>query len=332
MNNFVDLLKRSFALWWRVKLLWPLGMLAALVGYGDATVGGNFNVSQQFSADSEADLPPWARDLAESPLVQAFIANPWPYIIGVIGFVLVWALVAALVGALAHGALIRVADVADQGYAASLGDGLRVGAARVAPLFLINLILALPVLVVVLGIAAVVGFSVVRLIASSEGGAGPSNPGALIASLLGLFFCVFGVIVLLWVVGLVLGVWARLAQRACVIEARGPIASLGRGWRLIVRNLGLTLLTWLLQGVLGGIVGFLLAIPAVALAFPLLLSVAQGGALPVGLIVALVLYAIVASVTVGGLLTAFNSTMWTVVYRAFVAREGVGEAVYGAPA
>jgi hypothetical protein len=99
------------------------------------------------------------------------------------------------------------------------------------------------------------------------------------------------------------------------------MASLGRAWGLIRRNLGLTLLTWLFQGILGGVVGFVLALPAVALALPLIFSAARGGELSGGLIIALIVYAILASVLVGGLLTAFNSTLWTVTYRAFRVRE-----------
>lgn len=321
MDNFIDLLKRAFRLWWRVKILWPLGMLAALVGYGDSVVSGNLNVSQPVSGDPGAEVPGWVTDLAESDLVQSFISNPWPYIIGLIAAILVWALVAALIGALAHGALIRVADVADQGYAASLGDGLRVGAARMTPIFLLNLILALPVIIVVAIVAAAVAFGVAGAIGSLGPEGALDSPGPIIASVLGLIFCSLGVFLLLALVGALLGVWSRLAQRACVIEVLGPLDSLGRSWRLITRNLGLTLLTWLFQALLSGVLGFLLALPAVALAFPIVFSAGGGGGLWAGLIVALIVYAILAGVLVGGMLTAFNSAMWTLLYRAFLARE-----------
>lgn len=329
MNNFVDLLKRASALWWRVKILWPLGMLAALVGYGDTAVGGgNVNFSQPFPSDAEADMPPWVAGLAESRLVRDIVANPWPYVAGLVAVILVLVLVTALVGALAHGAMIRVADVADQGYGATLGDGLRVGAARMGPLFLLNLLLALPVILVVGGLAAAVAFSVVGAVASLGPGASP-EPGTIIASVLGLVFCAIGLFLLLWVVGIVLGVWSRVAQRVCVVEGRGPLASLGRAWGLLVRNPGLTLLTWLFQAVLGGLVGFLMVLPALAIAAPAIFAVTQGGAPPAGVIVALVLYAALAGVVVGGLLTAYNSAVWTVMFRAFVARERPYES-YGA--
>lgn len=331
MNNFIDLLKRAFALWWRTKALWPLGMLAALVGYGDAAVGGNFNSSQSIPSDPEAELPPWLEDLPTNPLVVSFIDNPWPYILAAVALVIGLSIVAALVGALAHGAMIRTADVADQGYAATIGDGLRVGAGRTGALFLLNLVLALPVIVVLVLVGGAAAFSLVGAIASVEGGDGPANPGPIIASLLGLVFCAIGFFLLLWVVGIVLGVWARVAQRVCVIETRGAIGSLGRAWGLITRNLGLTLLTWLFQGVLGGVISFVMAIPALALAVPAFIAVAQGGAPPLGLLVALVIYAIAANIFVGGLLTSFNSAMWTVIYRSFTAREQP-VVPYGAPA
>lgn len=328
MNNFVDLLKRAAVLWWRTKVLWPLGMLAAFVGHGDTSAGGNVNVSQQISGDSQADPPPWLADLLEHPLVRSFLDNPWPYVIGFVVVAIVLALLAALVGALAHGAMIRAADVADQGYRATLGDALGVGAARTGPIFLINLILALPLILAVFVFAAAIGFGVAGIIGATQGGGQPES-GPLIASLIGLIFCGLGLFLLILVVSALLGVWSRVAQRVCVIEVKGPVASLGRAWGLIRRNLGLTLLTWLLQGVLGGVVSFVLAVPALALAIPAVFAIARGDAFPVGLIVALVVYALLAGILVGGLLTSFNSAMWTVMYRAFVGRERPYES-YGA--
>lgn len=318
--NFVELLKRSFALWWRVKILWLLGMLAALVGYGDAPVNGNLNFSQNVSSDA-GELPPWAEDLAANPLVRAIADNPLPFIVGVVVFVILVSLVTALIGALAHGAMIRVADVADQGYRATLGDGFRVGLARALPIFLLNLLLALPVIAVVAVLVLIGAFTLGGLIATAETGGSGLDVGPFIASIFGLVLCVLAMIVVLWVVGALLGIWSRLAQRVCVIEVRGPVASLGRAWGLIRRNLGLTLLTWLFQAILGGLIGVVLALPALALAFPAIMAITRGDAFPVGLIVALILYAIAASTLVGGLLTAFNSAMWTVIYRAFVARD-----------
>lgn len=321
MNIFIEQLKRAFALWWRVKLLWPLGMLAALVGYGDSAVSGNFNVSQRFPSDPDATLPPWVEDMAQNELLREIIANPLPYVVAAVALVIGLALVCGAVGALAHGALIRVADVADQGYTPSLGDGLRVGAGRMAAIFVLNVILALPVIVVVAVIAGSIAVTIAGAVGSLGRGDGPPDPGPLIASLIGLVFCIIALALLMAVVGALLGVWSRVAQRACVIEARGPLASLGRAWGLIRRNLGLTVITWFFQAILGGIVGLLLTIPAAAVAIPMMFTTLRTGSIPIGLVVGLFIYALLANTIVGGLLTAFNSALWTLVFRAFLTRE-----------
>ncbi len=326
MNNFIDLLKRAGSLWWRVKLLWPLGMLAALVGYGDSAISGNFNSAQNLRSDTgSGGMPLWLTELAASPLVRDVMHNPWPYLLGLLALLVGWALLAAMVGALAHGALIRVADVADQGYTANLSDGLRVGAARALPLFLLNLILALPVIIIMSLVLGGFALIFVRSVTSFSAFDGATPSGPLIASLFGAIFCLIGVFLLLALLAALLGLWARVAQRACVVEGLGPVASLGRGWHLMRRNLGLTLLTWLFQALLGGVIGFVLALPALALSFPLIFAVSEGRANVVGLFIALIGYAFVASVVGGGILTAFNATLWTVIYRAFCARETSGE-------
>jgi hypothetical protein len=87
------------------------------------------------------------------------------------------------------------------------------------------------------------------------------------------------------------------------------------------RNMGLTAITWFFQAILGGVVGLILAIPAALMAVPIMLTSIQSGNIPTGLLIGLFLYAILANTLVGGLLTAFNSALWTMVFRTFVLRE-----------
>ncbi len=320
MNNFVDLLRRAAALWWRTRILWPLGMLAALFGSGDLAVNGNVNVQQRVFVSDPAAMPPWLDDLAESPLLRSFVDNPWPYVIGFLLLAAGLGLIGMLVGVIAHGAMIRVADMADQGYQASIGDGLRTGAARAMPLFLLNLIVTLPLIVGVAIVTGMIAMVVLGVLRAAIGGS-ELDPAPLFASALGTIFCSIGIIILISIISVVLGVLLRVAQRVCVIEARGPLESLGRGWALIRQNLGLTLLTWLLQAVLGGLTSFILSLPAVGMGLSVTFTILQGGAFPVGLVIALVLYALFVNVVAGGLLTAFNSALWTVMYRAFAGHE-----------
>jgi hypothetical protein len=304
--SYPEIVRRAFQLWWRTRALWPLGVLAALFGAGDYRTG-NFNFNYSVSAD---ELPGGgaAADLLErleaSEFVRAIIANPLPFIIGAAVILIGWALIAALVGQLAHGAMIRMADVADQGYAASLGDALRVGASRLLPLFLLAILAALPILLLLGVIIAVVAAVVAQVVA-----AGTAGPESVLPAIGGVLLCVLPLALI------------AIVQRVCVIEGRGPLQSLGRAWRLLWRNLGLTLLNWLALAILGALFGAAATLPALAIALPAFFSFFSSGAIPWAALIALLIYGLVITVLLGGVLTSFNSTLWTLLYRSFLARE-----------
>jgi hypothetical protein len=316
--SYPEIVRRAFQLWWRTRALWPLGVLAALFGAGDYRTG-NFNFNYSVSAD---ELPGGgaAADLLErleaSEFVRAIIANPLPFIIGAAVILIGWALIAALVGQLAHGAMIRMADVADQGYAASLGDALRVGASRLLPLFLLAILAALPILLLLGVIIAVVAAVVAQVVA-----AGTAGPESVLPAIGGVLLCVLPLALIAIVLGILLSLLVRIAQRVCVIEGRGPLQSLGRAWRLLWRNLGLTLLNWLALAILGALFGAAATLPALAIALPAFFSFFSSGAIPWAALIALLIYGLVITVLLGGVLTSFNSTLWTLLYRSFLARE-----------
>jgi hypothetical protein len=316
--SYPEIVRRAFNLWWRTRALWPLGILAALFGAGDYSTGSasfNYRVSADDLSDGGA-----AADLLErmqaSELLRAVAANPIPFVIGGVLMLIAWSLIAVLVGQLAHGAMIRMADVADRGYAASLGDALRVGAARLLPLFLIAILAALPILLLVGLIAALIAVVALRVMDAAPGGAEPA-----LAALGGVLLCVLPLGLLTVIAGAVLGLLARLAQRVCVIEGLGPLRSLGRAWRLLWRNLGLTLLNWLALAILGALFGVAATLPALAIALPAFFSFFRSGAIPWAALIGLIVYGLVVTVLLGGVLTSFNSTLWTLLYRSFIARE-----------
>ena len=216
--SYPEILRRALQLWWRTRALWPLGILAALFGAGDYATGGStfsFSAPSESLPDGEAAADMLGRLMA-SELVGAVVANPFPFVVGAAVVLLGWALIATLVGQLAHGAMIRMADVADRGYAASLGDALRVGAARLLPLFLIAILAALPTLL--LGGLTI---AVAVLAAARLHGAESVGSEAVLTAVGGVLLCGLPLALLTVVVGAVLGLLVRLAQRVCVIEGRG---------------------------------------------------------------------------------------------------------------
>lgn len=319
--NYLDMVRRALFLWWKTKLLWPLGILAALFGYSEYSTG---NVNVNLPIDENTPIDPRAAEffenLAENNFLESFLANPGLYILGLVLLLVVWSTIGALIGLLAHGAMIRMADVADQGYAANLPDGLRVGAARVLPLFLLNLLLALPSLLLAGGVLIFVLSAVVPLLRELGVGVEP-DPETILPSLLGGLFCLIPLVLLGLLVNLVLSLFARIAQRCCVLEARGPIQSLNRSWQLVRANFGLTLLNWVVLVVITALFGVLATLPIIAILLPAMLNFFTSGTSPVGALIGALIYGLIVSVIIGGVLTSFNSTLWTVLYRVCVSRE-----------
>lgn len=316
--SYPDLFKRALALWWRTRTLWPLGVLAALFGAGDYSTGNNFNFN--LPAGGSEPLPPEVFDeWRNNPVVEALIENPQPVLIGLGVALILWTLLAFLVGQLAHGAMIRAADLADQGIEARFGDALRVGASRLLPLFLLNLIVSLPALLIAAA-AVIIGIALVGQLIMMGGAANP-DPESLLVGFGGLLLCLIPLGLLAAVLGVALSFFARVAQRACVIEGRGPIASLRRSWGLVTRNFGNALLAWLTTIMLGAAFGLLTFLPVLVIGLPALFGFVNSGDIPWVVLGVLIVYGIAASVLLGGWLTSFNSALWTVVYRSFVARD-----------
>jgi uncharacterized membrane protein len=318
--SYPDLFKRALALWWRTRGLWPLGMLAALVGSGDYSTG-SLNFNQTVSGDDPSDLvpPEQLEQLANNPLLRTIIENPIPIIVGFVIVVLLLSLIFSLIGQLAHGAMIRMADRADRGYEASIGDALRVGTARLLPMFLISLLVVLPLLLMIGLIVLVVVLAITQIVAATESG---SNVGATVfAALGGLLLCVIPLFLLILVLNIALSLFARIAQRVCVLEDRGPIASFARSWRLITRNIGNTLLTWIATALLGAGFGFVLTLPLLIFGIPAMIGFVESGNIPWGFVIGGGIYSLLVTVLLGGWLTSFNSALWTVLYRSFLARE-----------
>jgi hypothetical protein len=199
-------------------------------------------------------------------------------------------------------------------------------------LFLINLVISLPViLLVVLGLG--IGVGVYFLIVADN----PlfSVPGVI--AMIGLVF-------LLIFLGVVLGVLLQLLRdffwRACALEQVGVGEALRRGWSMARRNWKSVGLMWLVMIAvrigwsIALVIAFVLSLPLLLVTgivglvvggLPALLvgglsSLFLGGPLPwmIGAIIGLPLFLVVAFAPIiyfRGLELVYNSTVWTLTYR-----------------
>jgi hypothetical protein len=310
--NYFDQLKRAAQLFRRTRALWWLGILAALFGQNE--FGVSVNYSQRMPATSVGRPGAPFDDMLDNPLVAGFLANPLPYLLGFAAILLLWWLVAALVGWLAQGALIHVAAQAGQGAPATLGAGLRQSWQRLGTLFLIQLVLSIPTIVLV-GLALALFVPLIPAILRAD----ESALATMAPRMVGTILCLVPLFLLNALVGIALRLINIFAARACVLEQLTARDSLRKGWQVLRGNLGYTALNWFVFLIVGGLLGLLAALPALLLIVPVGQAFFADSWTPATTAAAFAAgaYLIVISLGAGGLFTGFASTTWTVLYQEF---------------
>jgi hypothetical protein len=134
---------------------------------------------------------------------------------------------------------------------------------------------------------------------------------AILASLVGIVLLI-GVFIPLSIIG-------QFALREIVVSREGVVGSIGGGYRLFRRNLGRSLLVWLIQLALTIGAGIALLIAALLLGLILslpaiILAVAEyaTAAIVAGIVAGLILLPLL--LVAFGALGAFNHSYWTLVY------------------
>jgi hypothetical protein len=314
--NYFELLKRAARIFWHTRALWLLGILAALFGQNE--YGFSVNYSQRVPASGSAQLDAPFADFLANPWVASFLANPIPYLVAIGALALIVWMITTLIGWLMQGAMIDLTARADQGDAPSLRASLGRSRKHIGRLFLIRLVLAIPTMIVVI-LAALLIVPLFLAVFRT----GTPDPSAIFPRLFGTLACLIPLFLLNGLAGIVLTMLNVLAARACVLEDLTMRASLRRGWFLLRRNLGYTVLNWFVFLIIGAIFSFTAALPALLL----LISAGQAflnnewTAWALAAAIGLGVYFVVMSIGVGGVLTGFNSTVWTVLFQAFQRKE-----------
>lgn len=314
--NYFELLKRAAQIFWHTKALWLLGILAALFGQNE--YGFSVNYSERVPASGATQPGAPFADFLANPWVASFLADPIPYLMAIGALALIIWMITTLVGWLMQGAMIDLAARAERGEAPSLRASLGRSREHIGPLFLMRLVLAIPTMIVII-LAALLIVPLFLAVFRT----GTPDPSAIFPRLFGTLACLIPLFLLNGLAGIVLTMLNVLAARACVLEGLTMRASLRRGWFLLRRNLGYTVLNWFMFLIFGAIFSFAAALPA------LLLLITAGQAFlhnewtgwAVASALGLAVYFVVMSIGVGGILTSFNSTVWTVLFQAFQRKE-----------
>jgi membrane-anchored glycerophosphoryl diester phosphodiesterase (GDPDase) len=110
-----------------------------------------------------------------------------------------------------------------------------------------------------------------------------------------------------------------------VLENLTITDSIKRGWKITRKNLGFVLLNGIVLIVIGVIFGWIAAIPALVIWVPVARAVLHQN-WNTGTILAAIFmafYFLFIAVGIGGILTSFNSALWTKLYKAMNVNENI---------
>ena len=355
MIDIGKILKRAWHILWSYKVLWIFGVLLALTAGGTESGGGGssgyrFNGSNNNNPNFQPG--PFLTGLNDwfQQNIVPFFTHPDQYIatfiwigVGLLLFILVVGILAAILRYVSESAVIRMVDDYEQaGTKVGFKQGWKLGWSRRAfRLWLIDLIISLPVLIFIL----VLGLLGLGIYLSATGGNAPS--ALVIVAAVGCFFLfIFLVIIVMVFLGLLRPFIARVA----VLENAGVGASFRHGWQIVRRNWKSAGLLWLVMiglsiGVgLGTIVVFFLLIPVFILTgvAGLVLAAIPGGIAfgissiftsgPLVWIIATLValpffFTVLFSplVLFSGLAQVYGSSVWTLGYREMKALENLVE-------
>jgi hypothetical protein len=296
--NYGELLSEAFRLIWRNRFLWFFGFFVA-------GAGGSFNVPTSFG-NQQGQLPVGP---AAGPL-RWISENLALFLTVVISVIVVLAVVFIVLSMVSQGALAESVAALHRGETRRFGTAFRNGTSnfwRVLGLKVLFLLMALGLALVIFLPAALGGVAAFSL--------SDSTGLRVLAVVLGVLF----VFVALVVVFLPFAIVNQFALRELVVNRRRVLESIAGGFGLFRRNIGRSLLVWLLQ--LAVMLGLGIATLVVLLIF---------GAILLGPAIALfatehATAGIVAGVgggvlflvpvfVISGALGAFNHAYWTLAY------------------
>jgi len=297
--DYGEVLRKTWDISWRNKGLWLLGILAGCSASGR----GNFSTSTSGARGYSFDSPDFGRyDKAPNfgdfgPIQEEVFI---PIILGLICLGLIVALIVFVLGVIGQGGLIagfkRADDGANVSFSEAFGDGLQSfwKLAGIRVLFFVAgfvIVLALILGTILFGVAT---FGIGLL-------------------------CLIPLICLLIPIGLGVDSYIILTMVASVEEELGVVESFGRSWATLKENLGPIVVMILILIVGFGILGFILAVPFIALGFPFIAGAIIGtdAAVISGIAITLLcaMVAIPLLIVAYGLLTTYATGAWTLTYR-----------------
>lgn len=325
--NYTSIFKEAINTFWRHKSLWVLGIIITLFGQGEYSFSVNYRESYPVGHGGFPDMP-------GKKLLINFFENPFPYLIGFGLLSLFLWIIKSLICWWSQSALISMVDEADQKGSTSIRNGLNEGKNKAIPLTIISVIFALPVAIMNLPFIAggIWFFSQFfdtykdMLLGNAPS---PETMQTLFAPLmsnilLGLA-CIFPLVCIGGIIAWLLGLLNKVTSRVFVLEKLSISESIRQGWKVARINFGHILINGIALIVISVIFGWVAAIPALAIWIPVARAILRQNWNISSIIFAIVmaLYFLFIVVGLGGILTSFNSILWTKLYKAMVINKNI---------
>ena len=347
----VKILQRAWNILWSYRTLWVFGLILALAGAGASARGSSNNGTQyQYNEEGHQSSPQsmeqafqdfkqeldklFTQGIPEMNISgEALTAFLW--VIGVfVVLMIILGIIVAIARYVSETAVIRMVDEYEgTGAKLSIREGFRIGWSRTSwRLFLINLIVNLPAILLVLVLLSaglIIYFAVVN-------GNMTFAAASVVATIGLLFLAIFGVVI----VSIGLHLLRHFFWRVCALEDVGVRESLRRGFAMVRENWKNVGLMWLVMIGLGiawivvSIIAAIATLPvvivtsligAIVVAAPGLLlvglfSLFLGGPLPwiaAALFILPLFFTIAFSpwLLLTSWQTVYTSTVWTLTYR-----------------
>jgi hypothetical protein len=306
--NHVGILKRSWEITWRYKALWILGLFAGAAGGSSSfrSFGSNS------SSSSNSQFPQFANAQSFWDYVQPYLplAIAGIAILTLVGFAL-W-----IISVAATGGLVWLSNEAADGREVRAGRGWAAGFHYWGRTFLIGLLLALPVLLVVVVIGALVAAAIAGGVVAFNSNMSGAGAGAILA--------ICGIVALALIVliplAVIVSLLQQLAVRHGVLDDMTAGSAINASWTDLRGRTKDVLVMWVMLIAVGIVYSIVLGIVAIAVIAPGALLV-YAGAWPVAVVLGFVV-AVVLLVPTAVFNTLF-STAWTVFFRQLTGREQI---------
>jgi len=304
--NYGDLIRDAFRITLSNRYLWFFGFFAG--GTGSNFVpnippgGGSFN-PDDFEQSSVG------LSLLTAQVGQGVLGNA-ALILGIVVVAILIVLFFILMAIISQGALAESVAAIDRGEGRRFGSAFRSGTGnfwRVLGYYIVFFLVAI-------GFLVVIGIPVAILIGGTFAATESTGARISVAVVVGIL-----AVLLLIVVFIPLSIIAQYALREVVVRRERVLGSVGSGYGIFRRNLGRSLLLWLIQiGLSIGIaiafilvlliVGLILFIPTIALA----IAGYSTAAIIAGVIAGLILLPLL--LVVAGAIGTFSHAYWTLAY------------------